>query len=76
LTSKRYPGVEVSCTYFYEAEQVNYSFHGEFNGGTPACLEIDLIDVKVGNISVYSLLSDSALTALKEEIADAIHEGW
>lgn len=52
---------------------VRYTYGGDFNGGTPGYLEIDLVDVKAGGVSIYPLLSDAALADLKEEIADAIH---
>ena len=62
LSSKHHPGV-----------LVRYTYRGDFNGGTPKYLEIDLVDVKAGGVSIYALLSDAALADLKEEIADAIH---
>jgi hypothetical protein len=52
---------------------VRYTYRGDFNGGTPKYLEIDLVDVKAGGVSIYALLSDAALADIKEEIADAIH---
>ncbi len=52
---------------------VRYTYRGDFNGGTPGYLEIDLVDVQAGGVSIYALLSDAALADLKEEIADAIH---
>lgn len=52
---------------------VRYTYRGDFNGGAPRYLKIDLVDVKAGGVPIYALLSDAALADLKEEIADAIH---
>ncbi len=52
---------------------VRYTYRGDCNRGTPKYLEIDLVDVKAGGVSIYALLSNAALADLKEEIADAIH---
>jgi hypothetical protein len=62
LSSKHHPGV-----------LVRYTYRGDFNGGAPKYLEINLVDVKAGGVSIYALLSNAALADLKEEIADAIH---
>ncbi len=62
LSSNHHPGI-----------LVRYTYRGDFNGGTPRYLEIDLVDVKAGGVNIYALLSDAALANLKEEIADAIH---
>ncbi len=73
LTSKQFPGISVYYTYLHEPAHISYTFGGEFNGGTPEYLEIDILDVKTGPVSIYALLSDAALSDLKEEIADALH---
>ncbi len=71
-TSAKYKGIEVVFSYYYEPDSVSYSSFGDFNGGTPGCLDIDIVDVLLKEESIYELLAMQVIDDLKEEISQII----
>jgi hypothetical protein len=71
-TSAKYKGIEVVFSYYYEPDSVSYTSYGDFNGGTPGSLDIDIVDVLLKEESIYELLAMAVIDDLKEEISQVI----
>ena len=73
LTSKKYIGLTAQYSYQYTTEKVSYSSYGEFNGGTPEEIVIEIRDVLIKDVSIYEFISLDVLEGLEEEIISHIY---